>query len=139
VPVALTHRRARADTRAVAARTYTVEASPTDVFGRVEVRARDHTLVIDGPVENGCPGEEITPAEAFLAGVASCGVELMQVIARERGMPIPRARASVRGVIDAERQPRADVTLFSEVRVSFVLDGVDEVQAEELVESFKGR
>jgi hypothetical protein len=44
------------------------EARSTDVFGRVLCDAREQHFVIDGPVWNGCPGEELTPGEAFLAG-----------------------------------------------------------------------
>ncbi len=61
---------------------YDVQALSTDIFGRVLCSARNHHFVVDGPVQNGCPGEAITPAEMFLGGVAACGVELMQVIAR---------------------------------------------------------
>ena len=63
---------------------YEVQARSTETFGRGLCSARNHHFVVDGPVQNGCPGEAITPAELFLAGVAACGVELVQVIARER-------------------------------------------------------
>src|SRR5687767_3159083 len=67
-------------------RTYEVHAETTRTFGRVLTSARQHHLVVDGPVQNGCPGEEVTPAELFLGGVAACGAELIQVIAREEGV-----------------------------------------------------
>ena len=51
----------------VALREYGAEARSSDVFGRVICRAREHHFVIDGPVHNGAPGEEVTPSEAFLA------------------------------------------------------------------------
>ena len=57
-------------------RSYSVKARSTDTFGRVLCNARDQHLVVDGPVQNGCPGEALGPAELFLAGVAGCGVEL---------------------------------------------------------------
>src|SRR5215471_11186712 len=63
-------------------RQYKAQAESTQVFGRVLCGARNHHFVIDGPEQNGCPGEEVTPAEVFLAGVASCGVELVQVLAK---------------------------------------------------------
>src|SRR5688572_14136891 len=69
-------------------REYDVAARTTDVFGRVLCNARTHHFIIDGPVQNGCPGEELTPPEIFLSGVASCGVELVQVIARETNVKI---------------------------------------------------
>ena len=61
-------------------RDYQVEARSTDTFGRVLVSSRDQHLVVDGPVQNGCPGEAINPAELFLSGVAACGVERVQVL-----------------------------------------------------------
>ncbi len=60
-----------------------VQARSTDTFGRVLCSSRNHHFIIDGPVRNGCPREAITPAELFLAGVTSCGIELLQVIAQE--------------------------------------------------------
>ena len=55
----------------VALREYSAEARSSDVFGRVLCRAREHHFVIAGPTWNGCPGEALTPGEAFLAGVAA--------------------------------------------------------------------
>ena len=63
-------------------RRYGVSARSTDTFGRVLWSCRDQHFVADGPVWNGCPGEAVTPGELFLAGVATCGVELLQVLAR---------------------------------------------------------
>jgi len=65
-----------------AIRDYEVRARSTDIVGRGLCSARDHHFVIDGPVQNGCPGEEVTPPEAYLAGVAACAVELLHVIAK---------------------------------------------------------
>ena len=64
---------------AVETRRYDVRARSTDMFGRVLWSCRDQHFVADGPVQNGCPGEAVTPAELFLAGIAACGVELVQV------------------------------------------------------------
>src|SRR5205807_3506430 len=63
-------------------REYAAQAASTDTFGRVLCSARNHHFVVDGPVQNGCPGEAINPAELFLSGVAACGVELVQVLAK---------------------------------------------------------
>ena len=122
-----------------APREYLAEARSTDVFGRVLDTVRDHHYIIDGPVQNGCPGEEVTPAEAFLAAVASCGIELVQVIAREDGLPVPRLHARIRGVVDRGNQPRSDVTLFNLVEVHFKVGGVDHAQAGTLIEKFTRR
>ena len=120
-------------------RRYRVEARSTDTFGRVLGSARQQHFVVDGPVENGCPGEAVTPGEMFLAGVASCGVELVQVIGRARGIEVGGVEVSVEGVIDRSNPVRQDVSVFNWVRLKFALSGVDEDQARMLVEGFKGR
>ena len=120
-------------------REYTVRASTTRTFGRVLAGARAHHFVVDGPVQNGCPGEEVTPAELFLAGVASCGAELVQVIAREEGMPLESVDVTMTGVVDRSRQSRSDVTTFTTVHLDLVLGGVSGAQAAALVEGFKRR
>ncbi|HUJ15554.1 MAG TPA: hypothetical protein VL284_17340 [Thermoanaerobaculia bacterium] len=120
-------------------RTYDAEAQSTDTFGRVLCAARDQHFVIDGPVQNGCPGEAVTPPEAFLVAVASCGIELLQVIARELSLPIPSARVRIHGVVDRDHPVRPDVTLFNEVRLQFAVGAVTREQALDLVERFKKR
>ena len=120
-------------------REYQVRAETTRTFGRVLAGARDHHFVVDGPVQNGCPGEAITPVELFLAAVASCGAELVQVIAREEGVPLDSVVVTMTGTVDRSRQPRADVTLFTRVRMELVLTGADDARAAALVEGFKRR
>jgi uncharacterized OsmC-like protein len=120
-------------------RSYSVAARSTDTFGRVLCSARDHHFVVDGPVQNGCPGEELTPAELFLAGVASCGVELVHVFARQEELPLERVAVSVSGDMDLDDPVREDVTVFNTVKVDFALAGVATEEAEQLVERFKGR
>jgi uncharacterized OsmC-like protein len=120
-------------------RRYVVDGRSTDTFGRVLCSSREHHFVVDGPVQNGCPGEELTPAELFLAGVASCGVELLQVVARAEDLPLGRVRTEITGEIDRERPVRDDLTVFNRVRMSFELEGVTREQGELLIERFKGR
>ena len=116
-----------------------VEARSTDVFGRVLLSAREHHFVVDGPVHNGCPGEEVTPAELFLAGVAACGVELLQVIARAEDVPLRRVGASITGEVVPSQPLRDDVTVFNRVRLRLDLEGVTADQGDLLVKRFKGR
>jgi uncharacterized OsmC-like protein len=118
---------------------YEVAARSTDVFGRVLCSARDHHFVIDGPVQNGCPGEELTPAEAFLAGIAACSVELIHVFAREEELPLRSVRAAIDGELDRDNPVRPDVTVFNRVELRLALDGVEDDAAERLVARFKGR
>ena len=118
-------------------RRYEVDARSTDVFGRVLVSARDHHFISDGPVHNDAPGEEVTPAELFLAGVAACAVELVQVLARSQDVPLASVEAQIAGEIEPENPVRPDVSLFNRVRLEFLLGGVTSGQAEALVEGFK--
>jgi len=120
-------------------RSYEVDARSTDVFGRVLWACRDQHFVADGPVHNGCPGEAVTPAELFLAGIASCGVELVQVVARKDEVLVGAVRARISGAIDPERPVREDVTVFTSVRLELELEGVSQTEAERLVEQFKRR
>ena len=122
-----------------AVRSYEVDARSTDVFGRVLWTCRDQHFVADGPVHNGCPGEAVTPAELFLAGIASCGVELVQVLARNEGTTVGAVRARIAGEIDADHPVREDVTVFTSVRLEFELDDIGEDEARHLVEQFKRR
>ena len=120
-------------------RRYEIGARSTDVFGRVLCSTRDQHFVVDGPVQNGCPGEAVTPGELFLAGVAGCGVELVQVFAREEELPLRSVRVGVAGEMDLDDPVRPDVRVFNRVRVEFELEGVTPEQGEHLVERFKGR
>lgn len=116
-----------------------VRATSTPTFGRVLLNARTQHLVVDGPPANGCPGEALTPAELFLGGVASCAAELVQVVARDRGVPLAGVDAEVAGTVDRAHDVRADVTVFSAVSLRFTFRGVGDEQAAGLVEAFKGR
>jgi len=120
-------------------RQYAARAASTDVFGRVLCSVRDHHYVIDGPEQNGCPGEEVTPAELFLSAVASCGVELVQVIAKADGIPLQGIAVDIHGRMDRSKPVRPDVSLFNSVKLQFQMKGVTDSDAEQLVEKFKGR
>ena len=120
-------------------RRYDVRARSTDTFGRVLWSCRDQHFVADGPVQNGCPGEAVTPAELFLAGIGACAVELVQVIAKASEVPLRAVHAEITGELDPENPVRDDVNVFNSVRLSFELAGVTQEQGRELVEGFKRR
>jgi uncharacterized OsmC-like protein len=120
-------------------RRYSAQARSTETFGRVLCSARTQHFVADGPVQNGCPGEALSPAELFLAGVASCGVELVQVIAAEQNVPVQAVSATIEGMQDRSQPVRPDVSLFNQVRLEFHLRGVTEEQGRQLIETFKRR
>lgn len=118
---------------------YQVQARSVETFGRVLCSARNHHFVVDGPAQNGCPGEAITPGELFLAGVAACGVELVQVIAREQQAPLQGISVEIYGVMDRRHPVRPDLALFNSIRLQFLLKGVTDGQAAQLIAAFQGR
>lgn len=120
-------------------REYDISARSTPIFGRVMCSARNHHFIVDGPVQNGCPGEELTPPELFLSSIAACGVELVHVIARDEKKTIDSVELKVHGVVDRSRQARTDVTTFNRVELDFVVFGTDGQTAAALVEGFKRR
>jgi uncharacterized OsmC-like protein len=121
------------------ARGYTVKARSTDTFGRVLCNTRNHHFIVDGPVQNGCPGEAVTPAELFLTGIAACGVELIQAIARDEQLPLQAVDVEIEGALDRSNPVRRDVTVFNTVRLRFKLKGVTDAQGGVLIDRFKGR
>jgi uncharacterized OsmC-like protein len=124
---------------AVQTRRYAVDAQSTDTFGRVLWSCRNQHFIADGPVHNGCPGEAVTPAELFLAGIASCGIELLQVIARDEKATLESTSVEIAGEIDPTDPVRSDLSVFNSVRIAFRLTGVAEDEAARLVERFKRR
>ncbi|HLK31591.1 MAG TPA: OsmC family protein [Terriglobales bacterium] len=120
-------------------RQYQVSAVSTDTLGRVLCSARNHHLVIDGPEQNGCPGEEITPVEVFLASVAACGVELVQVIAKNEKQPLKKVVVQISSTQDRSKPVRPDVSLLNSVHLKFRLTGVSQQEGERLIGAFKGR
>lgn len=120
-------------------REYDVRAVSTAVPGRVLCSARNHHIVIDGPEQNGFPGEEITPAELLLQSVAACGVELVQMLAAREEITVKDIDVKIHGILDRANPIRQDYTVFNRVEVACHLTGVSQAQAEQLVEGFTRR
>jgi uncharacterized OsmC-like protein len=120
-------------------RSYAVQARSTETFGRVLCSARNQHFVVDGPVQNGCPGEAVNPGELFLASVAACGVELVQVIAKEQQCAPRSIAVEIEGSMDRANPVRQDFTVFNAVQLRFRLAGVSQSEAEDLIDRFKGR
>ena len=120
-------------------RVYEAHAETTAIFGRVAASVRHHAITVDGPVQNGCPGEAPTPGELFLLAAAACGAEVLQVLARDDGVPLEHVNVEVRGMIDPAQQPHGHVTVFSTVNLTLTLRGPNAVQAAALVSGFQRR
>jgi uncharacterized OsmC-like protein len=111
-----------------------VHSSSTRTPGRAVNHVRDHQLVIDEPTHLGGPGEQITPAEAFLAGVSACGVLLVQGRARDTGVRLNQVEATIEGV-----RQRSDTSVFQRIEIRFRISGPSQAEAIELVEHYKRR
>ncbi len=111
-----------------------VDSASSATPGRAINYVRNHQFVIDEPTHLGGPGEEITPAEAFLAGVSACGVLLVQGRARETGVRLDQVDATIEGV-----RHRSDTSVFQRIEIRFRLSGPSQAEAVELVEHYKRR
>jgi len=120
-------------------RNYAVRARSTDTHGRVLCNVRNHYFIVDGPVQNGAPGEEVTPAELFLASIAACGVELVQAFAKADAIPLRAIDVDIAGSLDRANPVRKDVNVLNSVRLRIHLTGVTAAQGATLIDRFKGR
>lgn len=120
-------------------RSYEVRARSTPTFGRVQCSARNHHFIVDGPVQNGCPGEEVTPAELFLTGIAACGVELLQSFAKADQVPLRGVHVEIDGTLDRGNPVRSDLSVLNSVHLRFKLSGVTPGQGAALMDRFKKR
>ena len=110
----------------------TVKSSSGGVIGRAESTARDARIVLDSSSRP--QSDALTNSEAFLGGVSSCGVTLIEGYAKETGVPLAHTVVTIEGRRKANEQNR-----FAGVTMTFELSGVSQAQAESLVETYKGR
>ena len=109
-----------------------VHSASTDTPGRSINDIRQHKLVIDEPTHMGGPGEQITPADAFLTGVAACGALMVQGQARERKIRLEKIDVDLEGV-----RHRSDTSVFQRIEIAFRLVGPSLEEANQLVEYYK--
>ena len=109
-----------------------VHSASTPTPGRATNQVRDHQLVIDEPTHLGGPGEQITPAEAFLAGVSACGVLLVQGGARDSGVRLEQVDVDIEAI-----RHRRDTSVFQRIEMRFRLTGPTQKEAIALVEHYK--
>ena len=110
---------------------YGVTSRSTEVPGRTITSARTNHIVIDSPSG---PNESITTGEAFVAGIAACGVTLVQSIAKERDITV----GSLSCEIAAVRLKSSPADLHR-LDVRFEFTQLDQSRAEELVEGWRSR
>jgi uncharacterized OsmC-like protein len=109
-----------------------VHSESTATPGRALNKVRDRQFVIDEPTHLGGPGIEVTPADAFLSGVAACGALMVQGRARNTDVRLDRIDVD----LEAVRQ-RSDTSVFQRIDMSFRLTGPHKAEAEALVDYYK--
>lgn len=105
-----------------------VRSYSSGLVGRSLNTVGHHHFVIDSP----SIAEEITSGDAFLAGISSCGVNLVERAARELAIPIQRMEVMIEG--RRARQAPAD---FAGIDLQFSFVGPTAAQAEQLVGRYK--
>jgi uncharacterized OsmC-like protein len=110
----------------------TVRSSSSGTVGRAVSHVRGQRLALDSSARP--QADALTNSEAFLAGIASCGVTLIEMHAREIGVPIARMDVTIEGVRTAE-----DPARFAGVTMRFAIAGVGQADAERLVETYRSR
>ena len=109
-----------------------VRSESSGTLGRALTRGHDATtLALDS---SGRPQPDaFTNTEAFLAGVSSCGVTLIEMRARETGVPLARMAVTIEGARDP------GVARYQSVHMRFEMAGVSQAQAEDLVKTYRTR
>ena len=109
-----------------------VRSSGSGFLGRARSEARGHRLVLDSSSRP--QADAFTNSEAFLAGVSSCGVTLIEMHAKESGIPMTGIDVTIEGARTA-----AEPNRFAVVTMTFEIAGVSQAQADELVATYRGR
>src|SRR5260370_33303563 len=81
----------------------TIRSSSSGVIGRAHSVARGQRLALDSATRP--QPDALKNSEAFLAGVSSCGVTLIEGHAQETGIPLKRIAVTSEGVRAAAHPP----------------------------------
>jgi uncharacterized OsmC-like protein len=109
-----------------------VRSSSSGVLGRARSEARGYRLVLDSSSRP--QADAFTNSEAFLGGVSSCGVTLIEMHAKESAIPMTGIDVTIEGARTA-----AEPNRFATITMTFEIAGVSQAQADELVTTYRGR
>ncbi|MFN8526459.1 MAG: hypothetical protein U0821_25440 [Chloroflexota bacterium] len=104
---------------------YKATSRSTAVLGRTITSARGNHFIIDSPSG---PAEALSTGEAFMAGIAACGVTLIQARARDGGITLGGLDVTADGV----RVASAPADL-NRVDMRFEFRGTSQADAKHLV------
>ena len=121
--------------------TSTVSATLTNQAGRAIVGFRNNYIVVDSVPPLGSPSEETNPLDLMLAAQGSCGSVIMEKVALDNNIPLANVAATVEADLDVRgvRGEEGVDPRLQAIRVHWMLSGVDEAQAEMLVDSVANR
>ena len=113
-----------------------VKTVSTGIPGRHIWSARHNHVVIDDSAGHDGPGDAPGAGELFLAGITGCATLMMERLARHANTPLKRVEVSMEGVIDTQAKHEGPA-VFESARMEFIMAGVSETQAREMVETYK--
>ena len=108
----------------------TVRTRSIGLPGRALNSARTHHFVLDS---SSGPSEALTNSEAFLAGISSCGVTLIEKYAQQVALPVTRIEVTITGTRSATP------ARFDRIGMRFEFHGVGPEDAEKLVAVWRER
>jgi uncharacterized OsmC-like protein len=108
-----------------------VRSESSGTLGRALNKARGVTVPFDSSSRP--QPDAFMNSEAFLGGVSSCGVTLIEGHAKETGVPLKRMAVTIEG----SRDPA--VPRYQSVHMRFEMAGVSQAQAEDLVKTYRSR
>lgn len=109
----------------------TVRTRSIGMPGRALNSARTHHFILDS---SSGPSEALTNSEAFLAGISSCGVTLIEKHASQIGVPLTGMEVAISGIRSA-----SDPARFQAIEMRFEIRGVSRPEAVRLVEVWQDR
>lgn len=110
---------------------YAARSMSTGTFQRSINQVRNHHFILDSPGV----GEEVTTGESFMAGISSCGVTLIEGAARDEDIPLRHIEVEI-GAFRSDDAPTPDL---ERIDMHFTLHGVDDGQAQHLVDIWRER
>ncbi|MEC9308267.1 MAG: OsmC family protein [Chloroflexota bacterium] len=112
---------------------YKSRSYSTGSIGRAICNARNHHWVAD---DSG--GEEVGAGELFFAGVSACAVNMVERLAKADNIQLDWMNVSVEAYRDPDKI-QGEVTLYDDIRVHFEMWGVQDDDAQKLIELWKSR
>ena len=112
---------------------YKVRSYSTGTVGRAICNARNHHFVADD-----AGGEEVGAGELFLSGISACAVNMVERIAKQDQIPLQWMDVGVEAYRDPQKAA-GERTVYDAIRVHFQMWGLNDHQADQLVETWKRR